>query len=221
MTTSLHARGSAETRARSTDDTVRLLALVGLSALAGALWAFRATLAGPRFTFLFWNLFLAWVPWLLSSALPRTRWLFWPLATLWLAFFPNAPYLLTDLIHLRPRDGAPLWFDVLLFAAFGLAGCAVGWASLSAVHRELHRRWGATRAALAVVTCVVLCGVGVFLGRFARLNSWELFTDPLDVAQTAAASLQQPHALVFSLAFAGLVGAGYAFTRPCVDHHAH
>jgi len=213
--TPLHeTRGPAETSSRAPGNTLRLLALVGFSALACALWFFRASHAGARFSFLFWNLFLAWVPWFVSMALQRARWSFWPLATVWLAFFPNAPYLLTDLVHLKPRDGAPLMFDVLLFAAFALAGCALGWDSLFAVHRELHRRWGATRSSLAVALCVLLTGAGVFLGRFERLNSWELFTGPLDVLETAFTSLRQPHAMVFSFAFAGLVGIGYVFTRP-------
>ncbi len=192
-----------------------ILALVLASVLSCALVVVRAYYAGTTaYLFFFWNLFLAWVPWFFSAALQRARFSFWPLATVWLAFFPNAPYLLTDLVHLKPRDGAPLMFDVLLFASFALAGCALGWDSLFAVHRELHRRWGALRSSLAIALCVLLTGAGVFLGRFERLNSWELFTGPLDVLDTAFTSLREPHALVFSLAFAALVGVGYVFTLP-------
>jgi uncharacterized membrane protein len=53
----------------------------------------------------------------------------------------------------------------------------------------------------------------VFLGRFERLNSWELITAPRQVVLTASEALLEPKALVFSLAFAGFVGAGYWFTR--------
>jgi uncharacterized membrane protein len=60
----------------------------------------------------------------------------------------------------------------------------------------------------------MLCGVGVFLGRFERLNSWELVTDPLQVALTASQALLEPKAMLFSAAFSGVVGAGYLFTRP-------
>ena len=75
------------------DTSSRSLALVAVSGLALALWAARTTLAGPRFVFLWWNLFLAWVPWLLSASLRFTRrgLFFWPLFLGWLAFFPNAP----------------------------------------------------------------------------------------------------------------------------------
>ncbi len=209
-------RGPLDSSSRPTEDTLRLVALVGLTALAVGLWFARATLAGPRFVFLWWNLFLAWVPWAVSVTMRHARrgWVFWPLALAWLAFFPNAPYLLTDLVHLKDRPPVPMWFDVLFLATFAWAGCLVGWDSLWRVHRELTARLGARPAAGAITASVVLCGLGVFLGRFERLNSWELVTDPLQVALTAGQALLEPKALVFSLAFSGVVGAGYLFTRP-------
>ena len=73
---------------------------------------------------------------------------------------------------------------------------------------------GAGRSGGIVTLCVMLCGVGVFLGRFERLNSWELITDPRAVAASASSALWHPSALVFSSAFALFVGAGYLFTRP-------
>lgn len=194
----------------------RSLALVAVSALALGLWAARSTLVGPRFVFLWWNLFLAWVPWLLSTTLRFTkrRYIFWPLLLSWLAFFPNAPYLLTDLVHLKARPPVPMWFDVLFLASFAWAGCLLGWDSLSRVHAGLRERCGPTLASALIAAAVLLCGVGVFLGRFERLNSWELVTDPLEVAVTASEALLQPRAGVFSIAFACFVGAGYLCTRP-------
>ena len=220
MHTPAPERGSRDASARLNEHGLsapsRQLALVALTFTAGMLWLGRASQVGPRFSFLWWNLFLAWVPWLLSLAMTRARRTFWPLAFTWLAFWPNAPYLVTDLIHLKPRAGVPLWFDALLLCAFAWAGCALGWDSLFTVHRVLERKWGARRAALAVTTCVGLCGVGVFLGRFERLNSWDVVTDPLGVATTSLDALMEPKAVVFSAAFALFVGAGYLFTRPRV-----
>lgn len=217
MPTTSPERVFTDAAVRSPNGALRVGALVALTAVAGGLWFARAAEAGPHFTFLWWNLFLAWVPWVVSSSLRHTRRLFWPLFAVWLAFFPNAPYLLTDLIHLKPRAGAPLWFDVLLFASFAFAGCAVGWDSLWDVQRELGARLGVKPAAAIVTACVALTGVGVFLGRFERLNSWELVTDPLQVAITAANTLAEPKALVFSAAFALFVGAGYLFSRPAIS----
>lgn len=214
MHSSTSGRGSPDAFTRPLGDTTRSLALVSLSLVAAGLWFARAWLVGPRFSFLWWNLFLAWVPWGLALVLPFTRRLFWPVFCVWLAFFPNAPYLLTDLVHLKQRVGVPLWFDVLFLSAFAWAGCTVGWDSLSRVHFELQRRVGAFRAALLVSAVVLATGLGVFLGRFERLNSWEVVTDPLQVALTTSAVLLEPRALLYSLAFAGFVGAGYLFTRP-------
>ena len=198
------------------DTSLRSLALVAVSLVALSLWTARNTLAGPRFVFLWWNLFLAWVPWVLSVWLrfARRGLVFWPLLLSWLAFGPNAPYLLTDLVHLKSRPPVPLWFDVLFLASFAWAGCLLGWDSLSRVHAELRTRCGERISGALIVACVVLCGMGVFLGRFERLNSWELVTDPLQVAVTASEALFSLRAGVFCVAFASFVGAGYLFTRP-------
>lgn len=200
---------------RLSSHTVRTLALIALSGIALGLWWVRATTWTPGFHFLWWNLFLAWVPWVVSLVLPRVKpgALFWLLTAVWLAFFPNAPYLLTDLVHLKWRSPIPLWFDVLFLASFAWAGCLVGWDSLSRVHDALLERYGALRAGAFVMLCVALCGVGVFLGRFERLNSWELVTAPTRVFASSIESLQQPRALLFCVAFAAFVGAGYVFTR--------
>jgi uncharacterized membrane protein len=69
---------------------------------------------GDKSTFgLSWNLFLALLPLLWSSAFhsanarkrPALAGVFF---FLWLLFLPNAPYLLTDLLHLRPSPHVPL-----------------------------------------------------------------------------------------------------------------
>ncbi|MFO0600374.1 MAG: DUF1361 domain-containing protein [Myxococcaceae bacterium] len=208
-------RVPGDANVRPHDDMARHLALVAFSTLCAALWVARLKWAGPFMVFLWWNLFLAWVPWVLAVALRRVRGpAFAIVFCAWLGFFPNAPYLVTDLVHLKPRLGVPLWFDVLLFASFAWAGCALGWDSLWKVQRELAHRFGRRLAALAVTACVGLCGVGVFLGRFERLNSWELVTDPLDVLRTSLDALLDVRALAYSGAFALFVGAGYLFTRP-------
>lgn len=197
----------------------RLLALISLNGLAIALWFCRAVLVGPQFWMLGWNLFLAIVPWVLSLGLRPTQrsTAFWPVLISWLVFFPNAPYLVTDFVHLRPRAPVPMWFDVLFFASFAFAGCALGWDSLFRAQWSIRQRLGDRAALPFVFTCVALCGFGVFLGRFERLNSWELITDPLDVIRASLAALTSPRALIFSLGFSVLVGAGYAFTAPATS----
>jgi uncharacterized membrane protein len=137
--------------------------------------------------------------------------LFVPLFAAWFVWWPNAPYLLTDLVHLRSRPPVPLWLDVMLLSTCAWAGCLLGWDSLSRVHLALRERVGALASGLTVAACIGLCGVGVFLGRFERLNTWDVVTDPRNVVQTCLSVLLTPRAVAFSLAFAALVGAGYVF----------
>lgn len=202
-------RGEAAATAPSV--RVRWAAPLAASCLAGLVWLVRARLVGPRLDFLWWNLALAWIPWILAALLVRTRPapLRWPLGAAWLAFLPNAPYLVTDLAHLKARPPVPLWLDVLLWASFALAGLALGWTSLEAVARHLGPKLGRVGSTLFAVGVLLLTGFGIYLGRFLRWNSWDLLVDPLGVASSAVHALGQPHAVFFSGAVAALVGAGY------------
>lgn len=115
----------------------------------------RYLASGSRaFAFLLWNLFLAFIPYTLSSAaaaLDRTRspgrsFLLVFLAAPWLAFLPNAPYLVTDLMHLRTPSSVPVWYDVTMFACFAGAGCLLGAASLDTMRKVFSRRVGIVAA---------------------------------------------------------------------------
>jgi uncharacterized membrane protein len=189
----------------------RTAAVLVVSGLAVAFWIARAWFAGPRLVFLLWNLALAAIPWVAARGLAAAR---SPsslaaAAVPWLLFLPNAPYLVTDLIHLKARPPVPIWFDVLLFASFALAGCALGWASLEKVHIRLTRTLGPARSTAAIAAAIFLAGFGVYLGRFDRWNSWDVLMRPGDLLSGAAAALVTPRALVFSALFAAFVGAGY------------
>jgi uncharacterized membrane protein len=201
--TSTHARG-------------RAAAALAAPSVALALWGARAAWAGPGLDFLLWNLFLAAVPWAAAQlfAAVRGRAALAVTGVVWLLFLPNAPYLLTDLIHLRPRHGVPHWFDALLFGAFALAGCVLGWASLERVHLRVARSAGRLRAAAAVALALFLTGFGVYLGRFLRWNSWDVVARPRALLVEASAALASPRALAFSVAFAAVIGAGYLVFSP-------
>ncbi|HEX9050885.1 MAG TPA: DUF1361 domain-containing protein [Anaeromyxobacter sp.] len=194
----------------------RAAAVLAASALSLALWGVRRRLAGPELDYLAWNLALAWVPWVAArlAARARSRLGSAAAAAVWLLFLPNAPYLVTDLVHLRPDPPVPASFDVLLFASFALAGCALAWGSLDAVHARLAPAVGRARAALAIAAVLLLTGFGVYLGRFERWNSWDLLARPRGVLADAAGALGNPRALGFSAAFAAFVGAGYLLLSP-------
>jgi uncharacterized membrane protein len=153
-----------------------------------------------NFLFLVWNLFLAWVPYglaLLASLLHargRGRW--WnllPLGVAWLLSFPNAPYLLTDFIHLKPRPGGvPLWFDAAMLASFAATGWLLGLLSLEVWKRLLEERVGRVGAWLGVTLVSVLCGYGIYLGRVERWNSWDVLTEPRPFFAAIRAHLREP-----------------------------
>jgi uncharacterized membrane protein len=196
-------------------------ALAAASLFCCALAAGRVGYTG-RGTYLFfcWNLFLAWVPLGLSLLLARLapgRVLTAVLGVAWLAFFPNAPYLVTDLVHLRAREPVPLWFDALLVFAFALTGLGLAFLSLVQVHRLVERRLGAARGWLFVALVAALTGLGIYLGRFLRWNSWDLLTRPAELAAEVARWLLAPAAHLRSAGVAlflgGFFGLGYATVR--------
>ncbi|MEO1714641.1 MAG: DUF1361 domain-containing protein [Bacteroidota bacterium] len=178
-----------------------LLSLLGWTSAAGLLWTLRIVLFSnglvflegvewtdvgtyPFFAFLIWNLFLAWIPYVLSIWLARRKASWYSVGSLigfavWLLFLPNAPYLLTDLIHLHPRGNVPYWLDVCLLVTFAVAGWLLGLASLRSVHLRFWSHLPNWQQ-LSLVTFVLgASSYGVFVGRFLRLNSWDIFTQPL------------------------------------------
>jgi uncharacterized membrane protein len=215
--------------AQPTSSTLRRLALVpGLlpaaacSSLAVGLLALRLDPSGSALLRgLSWNLFLAWIPYvlaLLARALVTRGRASAPVllgvAVAWLLTLPNAPYLLTDLVHLRPRPGVPLWFDAALLALFAAAGWLLGLLSLEVWMAEVRARLG-RRAAWGVLLAVcVLCGYGVYLGRVERWNSWDVLRAPRALAEDVAGHLRAPGAypglLEMTALFAVLLLTSYA-----------
>lgn len=190
------------------------------SAMAAVLLFYRIEKTSSMFfAFLAWNLFLAWIPYIVSFVLKKSNNIPWWGKTgafiTWLLFFPNAPYILTDLLHLQQRAGIPLWFDLLLILAFAWSGLMLGLASLLNVHLFLKKLLGEMRAWMIVILLLFLCGFGTYLGRFLRWNSWDAFTDPVHILKTSfgilANPLHEPHAIGFTLIFSGLLVVSYFF----------
>jgi uncharacterized membrane protein len=143
-----------------------------------------------RHTGLIWNLFLAWIPFILSYLAHAVSWQRVSLyvvipfvALLWLIFFPNAPYMLTDLQDLaRGAGGAPLWYDVIIVVWCSWTGMLLGVISLSLMHDIVHRTFGRTAGWVFVFGISGLSSFGIYVGRFVRLNSWDILQDPAEAA---------------------------------------
>jgi len=187
-----------------------VLAALSLAAV-GLLLVRRERVGEPAFGFLTWNLFLAWIPFLLALGVAAvhvrrgSRSLLWLLGAGWLLFLPNAPYILTDFIHLGRAGGAPLWFDAALIGSFAGVGLALGLASLLVVHRVVEARAGRVVGWMVAVGSLVLSAIGIYLGRFPRFNSWDVVTDPLSLVAVVLQRLADPLGNPFLLRFAVLM----------------
>jgi uncharacterized membrane protein len=198
-----------------------MLGLVFASAMSVALVAARIAWTGNIFYgFLIWNLFLAWVP--LGFALlacekygetERPTWTFLALVASWLAFFPNAPYVFTDLIHLTRRFYLQFWVDLALILVVALTGLVLGFVSLYLMQSVVTRILGRAASWLFVGGVAALSGFGIYLGRFLRLNSWDLILRPLVVSrslgQWAVDPLEHPSPFAFPLLFATFLFIAY------------
>lgn len=187
------------------------------SALACALVTLRiARLGSLGYVGFVWNLFLAWVPYVASLAAallwrgwPGRPWLLVLPGLAWLAFLPNAPYLVTDFIHIRQRQGLPwlYWYDIVMMAIFAWTGCVLGAVSLGIMQRIVAGYLGRAVGWLFALGAAGLCGVGIYLGRFGRWNSWDLLLNPRALAADLLAPLRDPTAYLRPLALCALFAA--------------
>lgn len=159
-----------------------------------------------------WNTFLATIPYLISTWFIKQREgnrFVLPLLFVWILFLPNAPYLVTDLFHFEQRTDAPLWYDLLLVTSGAWNGVLLGMASLMNIERFLSRYLKPLVVKTFVFASLLLCGYGVFIGRFLRFNSWDVVTDPGGLAMASAhhilLPLNYPKLWVFTVLFAGFL----------------
>jgi uncharacterized membrane protein len=161
---------------------LKLTLLLAASVIFGVLMVMvRVYFSGTlSYTFLLWNLFLALIPFGLSSLLLNVKLpapLFWLTTACWLLFFPNAPYVLTDLLHLRPFM-VPVWYDLLMLISFAWTSLMLGFVSLSDMQGLIRQRSNQVIGWLFVGMALGLGSFGIYLGRFLRWNSWDVLTQP-------------------------------------------
>jgi uncharacterized membrane protein len=201
-----------------------LAALFGALALASATSTLliAARVAHTRrltYAFLVFNLILAWVPLVFALAADSfERWHSRTGAALsvtciaaWLAFFPNAPYIATDIMHLRVQDNRLFWLDLTAIQAFAWTGLALGFVSLAIVQRAVARRLGALASWLFATAAIGASAFGIYLGRFRRWNSWDIVRNPTAVLYDAAGTLLHPFANARALAYCAVLAA-FLFT---------
>jgi uncharacterized membrane protein len=175
--------------------------LSAASAICISLVAARfAYSASNRYISLVWNLFLAWIPFILAYLAYIFSWrrtlMFLVIPTfafLWLIFFPNAPYILTDLQHLsQGSSSVPLWYDVIMLIWFSWTGMLLGIVSLNLMQEIIKRQISRWAGWVFVFMVAGLSSVGLYVGRFIRLNSWDVLQNPVVIASNISEWLSDP-----------------------------
>lgn len=195
-----------------------LFLLLATSFALTGLVVFRSLLMHNWFYFrcLSWNLFLAWIPIALAlkaeqlavrTRFPRFKMLV--VAGMWGLFFPNAPYLITDVVHLHHAPGLPLWFDAAMLVGYALTGLLTGLLSLYWMHRLAAQRLGGRRATLLLTAYIPLSAWGVYLGRELRWNSWDIVFRPHYLLFDALTRGTNSKALLMTIEFSLLIGFSY------------
>lgn len=134
------------------------------------------------FLFLNWNLFLAWIPFFISSFLVifkiRSKLSLVVAITVWILFFPNSPYILTDLFHLRNRNSIPIWYDLVVILSYAWTGLFCGFVSLLDIEKLLSDYCRRSVINIMTISFLFITSFGVYLGRFLRWNSWDILSNP-------------------------------------------
>ncbi|WP_373230533.1 DUF1361 domain-containing protein [Cohnella sp.] len=196
--------------------------LTGTSVLCTLLIVVRASQVDYiQYRFLLWNLFLAWLPLLVSmfaimiarigkgtgKAIILTL-----CGVIWLLLYPNAPYLTTDFIHLilNPKYGMNhldrllLWYDLVMFFLFSWCGLLLGYLSMKDFHSLVWHYLNAWAGWVFIVIVSFLGGFGVYLGRVIRLNSWDVVFSPFRLIEGVLEGINA-HAAIFTFLFGLLI----------------
>lgn len=203
------------------DKAPLLAALIISSIMSIGIYVGRVAYSGHwAFFFLSWNLFLAWIPmcsalalWYLDQQKRGSNVIYLALFCCWLLFFPNSPYLVTDLLHLTKRPYVPLWYDMMLIFSYAWNGLLLGFISLWIVQAFVQTRFGKVASWLVVSFSLAASGFGIYLGRFLRWNSWDLFVDPRGLAVVILDRVANPLAyrqtIAVTLLFSGFLTVAY------------
>jgi uncharacterized membrane protein len=179
------------------------------------LWEVGAFIYGPVHGFMIWNLFLAAVPAVLSLVVfrngARRNVAWWVGVGAWVVFLPNAPYVLTDVVHMvgAMRDSSSDRHAYLVMATYGVlfAGGLASYAfSMQLVRRYLHRAVADRVVAPLILVVHALCVLAMYLGRVIRLNSWDVLTAP-DRVVASVVRVPRPLTVVELVVMFVVVGA--------------
>jgi uncharacterized membrane protein len=146
----------------------------------------------------------------------------WVGAVLFVLFLPNAPYVVTDLVHLQTdvsrASGGPVVTTVLpVYAALIASGLLAYYVSLAQLRRYLVHHGLGRYCTPVTVGLHALVAVGIFLGRWSRLNSWEPVVDPRGAVERTLLALTWTDAPLLIAAMFLVTAVGHFVTRAVVE----
>lgn len=198
---------------------ITLLLLIS-SLFATSLEFLRIYLSGHHnYLYFIWNLFLAWIPYLLSMYLPvsfhviKSRVFVYLLLLIWFLFWPNSPYILTDLLHLKEKQKIPLWFDLGLILSFAWTGLMLGFISLIEIQNLVRKRTNRAVAWIFAIITILTGSLGIYVGRYVRLNSWDIVANPVrvyaDIFEHFNDRMMRAEMIVMTLQYGAFLFIGY------------
>ena len=159
-----------------------------------------------NYLFLVWNLFLAFIPlvisqYLLSRKLDYSKYKLLILSGIWILFLPNCPYIITDFAHIIQSRPASIWLDILLLFSFAFTSLLFGLISINQMLNVFRQRWSSQISQVLLVLICFSCGFGIYLGRVLRFNSWDIITSPLSILKKSILSYSNSTAWFMTLGF--------------------
>ena len=153
------------------------------------------------FLFLIWNIFLACIPYFITSGLVRRpEWvkqkkIFVPIFLVWLLFVPNSFYIITDLYHLGDHYNdrqVPQWFDLAMILSYVWNGLLLGVLSVRQMEKMVLPHMSFREELFFLYPVMWLNALGVYTGRYLRYNSWDVLTDPFQLLADIAGMIIHP-----------------------------
>jgi len=174
-----------------------------------------------KYISMIWNIFLAWIPFVLAGFLQQYRlkekWKQLVIFGTWLLFFPNALYIVTDLIHLQDENTMPWWFDAVLLFASSFIGIVMAFVSLRKAELYLSSYFKPAVVSILMGIVLFMGSFGVYLGRFERWNSWDVVNDPIALGVGIASKIINPvdnyRAWAITILFSGIYAVLYYFIK--------
>lgn len=169
------------------NETLFLFTISIISFLISIIRFYYIGLDPKTFHFLNWNLFLASIPWILTSfvivrpSIQKNKILLIVLWFVWLLFFPNSLYIFTDLYHLTLQSPLPIWYHMILILLYAWTGMLFGILSLWDLEKILSIKLNRLQVKIVSVVLLLLGSFGIYLGRYLRWNSWDIISKPLQL----------------------------------------